>query len=79
MKINIHIDIRIHEIISIAELLIKFICIQKIIIITGIQMAIQELIRNLHLITACLRSPLKVNHKLDIARLILLITASHAE
>ena len=79
MKIKIQIDTKIRAIISIAELSIIFICIQKIIIISGIQIAIHEFNRNLHLIMACLRRPLKVNHRLDKERLILFITASHAE
>ena len=72
-------DIKIHDNISIAELFMRFICTQKIIMIRGIQITTQELIKNLHLITACLRSPLNVSHKFDRARLILFITASHAE
>ena len=79
MNINIHIDTRIHAIISIVELLIMFIWIQNIIIINGIQMAMQELIKNLHLIVACLSRPLNVSHKFERVRLILFITASHAE
>jgi hypothetical protein len=79
MKIIIHSDIRIQEMISIAELSMRFICMQNIIIITGIQMAIHEFSKNLHLIIACLRSPHSVNPKFEIDKLMLFITASHAE
>jgi hypothetical protein len=79
MKIKIQADTKIRVIISIAELFMRFICIQKIIIIKGTQIAIHEFNKNLHLITACLRSPLKVSHRFDSARLMLFITASHAE
>jgi hypothetical protein len=79
MKTSNQKDTKIHDIISIVALFIISIWIKKTIIITGIQIAIHELIKNLHLITACLRSPLKVNHKFERARLMLLITASHAE
>ena len=79
MKIRIQADTNIRVIISIAELFIRSICMQKIIIINGIPMAIQEFNKNLHLITACLRSHLNVNHGLDKVRLILFITASQAE
>ena len=65
--------------ISIAELSIKFICIQKIIIINGIQIAIHELNKNLHLIIACLSNHLIVNPKFESDKVILFITASHAE
>ena len=72
-------DTRIHAIISMAELSIMFIWMQNIIMIIGIQIAIHEFNKNLHLITPCLRSPLKVNHRFERVRLILFITASHAE
>jgi hypothetical protein len=69
----------IRAIISIAELLIRFICMKKIIIINGIPIAIQALNKNLHLMIACLKRPLKVNHKLENVKFMLFITASHAE
>lgn len=79
IKIKIQTDTSIRVIISIAELSIKFICIQKIIIISGIQIAIHELNKNLHLITPCLSNPLMVNPKFDKDKVMLFITASHAE
>ena len=79
MKIRIQAETSIRVMISIAELSMRFICMQKIIIIRGTQMAIHEFSRNLHLIIPCLRSHLIVNHKFDSARLMLFITASHAE
>ena len=79
MKIRIQTDTKIQAIISIAELLMMFICMQKIIIIRGTQIATHEFSKNLHLITACLRSPLRVNHRFERVKLMLFITASHAE
>ena len=79
MKIKIQMDTKIRDNISIIELSIRSICTQKIIMITGIQIAMHEFNKNLHLIINCLRSPLIVNHKFQRARLILLITASQAE
>ena len=79
MKASIQIDTKIRVIISIAELSIRFICMQKIIIIRGIQIDIHEFNKNLHLIISCLKSHLIVNHKFESARLILFTTASHAE
>ena len=79
MKIKIQADTKNQVIISIAELSIRFICMQKIIMIRGIQIAIQEFSKNLHLIIACLRSHLKVNHIFEKAKLILFKTASRAE
>ena len=79
MNISVQADMSIRDTISIAELLIRFICMKKIIIITGIQIAIQELNKNLHLMIACLKSHLKVNHKLEKVKFMLFITASHAE
>lgn len=79
MKTKIQIDTKIRVSISIAELSIKFICIQKIIIIKGTQIAIQELNRNLHLIIACLSNHLIVNQKFEMDNVILFITASQAE
>jgi len=72
-------DTNIQDIISIAELFIKSICTQKIITISGIHIAIQEFRKNLHLMTACLSNHLIVNQKLERDKLILFITASHAE
>ena len=63
MKIKIQADIKIRAIISIAELFMRFICIQKTIIINGIHIAIHEFNKNLHLITACLSNHLIVNQK----------------
>ena len=79
MKIISQIDTKIRAIISTTELLIIFICIQKIIIRKGIHMAINEFKKNLHLIKACLSSHFIVNHKFENVRLMLFITASHAE
>jgi hypothetical protein len=79
MKIKIHADTKIRVNISIAELSIRFIWIQKIIIISGIQMAIHELNKNLHLIIVCLNSHLNVNPKFDSDNVMLFTTASHAE
>ena len=79
MKIRIQTDTNIRVVISITELSMIFICIQKIIIITGIQIAMQEFNKNLHLITACLSNHLSVSHKFDRVRLILFTTASQAE
>ena len=79
MNIRIPIEISIHEAISIMLLLMIFICIQKIIIMRGIQIAIHELNRNLHLMILCLSSHFIVNHKFDNARLMLFVTASRAE
>ena len=79
MNMIIQKDISIRDMISIAELLIRFICMKKIIIITGIQIAMQEFNKNLHLITACLSSHLRVSHKFDRVRLMLFTTASQAE
>ena len=44
MKIRIQVETNIRVVISIIELSMKFICIQKIIIITGIQIAMQEFV-----------------------------------
>ena len=79
MKTRTHADTKIRVIISITELFIRFICIQKIIRITGIHIAIQEFIKNLHLLTACLNIPLIVSHKFEDTNPMLFITASHAE
>ena len=72
-------DIRIRVAISIRELLIIPILTVKTIIMTGIQIATQEFKKNLHLITACLRSHLNVNQKFDNVKVMLFITASRAE
>jgi hypothetical protein len=72
-------DTNIQDITSIVELFIKFICTQKIITISGIHIAIQEFRKNLHLMTACLSNHLIVNQKFERDKLILFITASHAE
>jgi hypothetical protein len=79
MNMIIQKDISIRDMISIAELLIRFICMKKIIISRGIQIAMQELNKNLHLMVACLRRPLKVNHILESVKFMLFITASRAE
>ena len=79
MKIRIQTETNIRVMISIAELSMRFICMQKIIIIRGTQIATHEFSKNLHLITACLRSPLRVNHRFERVKLMLFITASHAE
>ena len=72
-------DIKIHAITSIAELSIMLNCTARNIKSIGIQIAINEFKKNLHLIIACLRSHLKVSQKFDIVKLILFITASRAE
>ena len=79
MKIRVQADTNIRVMISITELSMRFICMQKIIIITGIQIAMHEFNKNLHLITACLSSHLRVSHKFDRVRLMLFTTASQAE
>ena len=79
MKIKIQADTKTRVIISIVELLIKFICIQKIIIIRGTQITIREFKKNLHLITACLSSHLIVNQKFESDKFMLFITAARAE
>ena len=79
MKIKIQADTKIRVNISIAELSIRFIWMQKTIIISGIQIAMHELNKNLHLIILCLKSHLNVNPKLDSDKVILFTTASHAE
>ena len=79
IKIKIQTDTKIRVIISMAELSIKFICIQNIIIINGIQMAIHEFRKNLHLIIACLSNHLIVNQRFERDKFILFITASRAE
>ena len=79
MKINNQIDTKIRAIISTTEQSMIFICIQKIIMSRGIQIAKQELNKNLHLIIVCLSRPLKVNHKLENVKFMLFITASRAE
>ena len=79
MKIRIHTDTKIRVIISIAELSIKFICIQKIIMINGIHITMHEFTKNLHVMVACLSNHLIVNQKFESDNVILFITASHAE
>ena len=79
MKINIQADTKIRVIISIVELFIRFICIQKIMISNGIQITTHELRKNLHLMTACLSSHLIVSQKFENVSVILFVTASHAE
>ena len=72
-------DTSIRAIISILELSIMFICIVITIMMSGAQITIHEFARNLHLIIACLISPLMVNQKFDNVRLTLFMTASRAE
>ena len=79
MKTSSQAEISIRANISTTQLLIIHILTQDIIIITGTQMTTQELRRNLHLIMACLNNHLRVSHKLEKAKLMLFITASHAE
>ena len=79
MKTNSQNDIKIRDRISTNELLMIFILTQNTIMITGTQITAQEFNKNLHLIIPCLSSPLRVNHRLEKAKLILLITASRAE
>ena len=79
MKIRIHADTKIRVIISITELSMRFICTQKIIIIRGIQIAIHEFKKNLHLIIACLSNHLIVNQRFESDKFMLFITASRAE
>ena len=79
MKTSSQIDTKIRAITSMTELLMMFICIQKIIIRKGIHIAINEFKKNLHLISACLRSHFIVSHKFENVRLMLFITASQAE
>ena len=79
MNINSQADIKIRDKISTTELLMMFKWTATTIIITGTQITTQEFKRNLHLIMACLNNHLRVNHKLENAKLILFITASRAE
>ena len=79
MKTSSQAEISIRANISTTQLLIIHILTQDTIMITGTQITTQEFRRNLHLIIACLSSHLRVSHKLEKARLILFITASHAE
>ena len=79
MNINSHAEINIRDNISTTELLIIFILTQNTIMIIGTQITTHEFRRNLHLINACLSNHFSVNHILVNARLILFITASHAE